>query len=183
MVGYQYTMNGYKKRKLSNLSAEEKVDVMYDIKIKKDYHENVCARYNINRESIKSLMKSIKKDPNYLRNAAESEASQKMKSQIISQQVDDMIKKNFPINSIKELQDDIKDNTGENIKTKEIKRYFKENKWLKFKKIKKIPLHANSLRNQNMRQQFAIKMLELLTEGKRILTIDESWFGESNYSR
>ena len=46
-----------------------------------------------------------------------------------------------------------------------------------------MPPHANSLRNQYMRQQFAIKMLQLLADGKRILACDETWFGETNYSR
>ena len=48
-------------------------------------------------------------------------------------------------------------------------------------KVKKIPLHANSLRNLHMRQKFGLKMLSLLFEGKKILAIDESWFGETNY--
>ena len=54
---------------------------------------------------------------------------------------------------------------------------------LKFKKVKRIPQNANSLRNQHMRQQFAIKMLQLLSEDKRILAVDETWFGETNYNR
>ena len=46
---------------------EEKLDIVDDVLVKKDYHENVCARYDIGRESIKSLLKKIKKDPQYLR--------------------------------------------------------------------------------------------------------------------
>ena len=34
-----------------------------------------------------------------------------------------------------------------------------------------------------MRQQFSLKMLELMQDGKRILAVDETWFGESNYRR
>ena len=34
-----------------------------------------------------------------------------------------------------------------------------------------------------MRQQFSLKMLDLLVNGKRILAVDESWFGETNYQR
>ena len=64
-----------------------------------------------------------------------------------------------------------------------IKQVFKAEKGLKFKKAKKIPQHANSIRNQHMRQQFSLKMLELMMEGKRLLAVDETWFGESNYRR
>ena len=61
--------------------------------------------------------------------------------------------------------------------------YLKNNAHLKFKKSKKVPAHANSLRNQFMRQQFAVKMLQLLVDGKIILACDETWFGETNYQR
>ena len=64
-----------------------------------------------------------------------------------------------------------------------IKQTIKASRAMKFTKIKKIPQHANSLRNQFMRQQFAVKMLDMLVKGKRILAVDETWFGETNYSR
>ena len=56
---YQYTMQGYKKRKLKDLTMEEKLEVVQDIFVNKDYHENICARYSINRETIKTLMKNL----------------------------------------------------------------------------------------------------------------------------
>ena len=54
---------------------------------------------------------------------------------------------------------------------------------LKYKKIKKIPFHGNSEKNLVLRQQFAMKLLELLQEGKRILNIDESWLTGTNFKR
>ena len=52
---------------------------------------------------------------------------------------------------------------------------------VKYKNVNKVPKHANSVRNLYMRQQFAKKMLGLLVDGKRILAVDETWFGETNY--
>ena len=34
-----------------------------------------------------------------------------------------------------------------------------------------------------MRQQFAIKMIDLLVNRKRIIAIDETWLGETNFER
>ena len=34
-----------------------------------------------------------------------------------------------------------------------------------------------------MRQQFGKKMLDLLSAGKRILNVDETWIGQTNYTR
>ena len=48
---------------------------------------------------------------------------------------------------------------------------------LQLKKTKKVPNKANSVRNRYMRQQFGMKMLDLLGENMRILNIDETWIG------
>ena len=64
---YVCNIRGYKRRKLAELEMEEKLEIVDDILVKKDYHENICARYNIGRESIKSLFKNLKNDPSYLR--------------------------------------------------------------------------------------------------------------------
>ena len=44
-------------------------------------------------------------------------------------------------------------------------------------------MKANSIRNLNMRQKCARLMIDTLHEGKRILNIDETWVGQTNYSR
>ena len=58
---------GSKMRKLRDLSLEQKLDIVDDVFIKQEYHENICARYNISRESIKSILRNMKKDHSYLR--------------------------------------------------------------------------------------------------------------------
>ena len=94
-----------------------------------------------------------------------------------------MVGKNETIRSLDDIKEDIEDDCGLKVSTKIIAKTIKSNKILKFRKVKKVPPHANSLRNQYMRQQFALKLLDLLKDGKRILAIDETWFGETNYHR
>ena len=67
MPEYQYQIGKNKKRKLTDLSIEEKLEIYDDLKVKKDYHENISARYGIGRESIRTLLKGLQKDPLYLR--------------------------------------------------------------------------------------------------------------------
>jgi hypothetical protein len=54
---------------------------------------------------------------------------------------------------------------------------------LRFKRIKKIPFRGYSEKNLVLRQQFAMKLLELLESGKRLLNIDESWMTSTNFKR
>ena len=70
-----------------------------------------------------------------------------------------------------------------NVKDHEIRKVFRRRLGLKFKKIKKVPFHGNSEKNLVLRQQFAMKLLELLENGKRVLNIDESWLSSTNFKR
>ena len=59
----------------------------------------------------------------------------------------------------------------------------KKELYMSYKKIKPISAHANSEQNLVCRQQFALKLIELLVEGKTILNIDETWIGMADFRR
>ena len=46
---------------------------------------------------------------------------------------------------------------------------------LKFKKTRIVNSRANLLTSRFQRQQFAMRLISLMVEGKRIINIDESW--------
>ena len=54
---------------------------------------------------------------------------------------------------------------------------------MRFKKLVPISIHGNSAKNLVLRQQFAIHMIRLLQEGKRVLNLDESWIGMGDFRR
>ena len=54
---------------------------------------------------------------------------------------------------------------------------------LGYKKVSSIPVQANSERCLVLRQQYALKMIELLSTGKEILNIDESWINQTEFHR
>lgn len=54
---------------------------------------------------------------------------------------------------------------------------------MKFKKLVHITMNTNSDRNLVLRQQFALKYIELLISGRTILNIDETWCGMSDMRR
>ena len=46
---------------------------------------------------------------------------------------------------------------------------------LRYRKIRRHPIQANSERCLVQRQQYALGMLDVLASGKRVLNVDESW--------
>lgn len=54
---------------------------------------------------------------------------------------------------------------------------------MRYRKINPISLHTNSNKNLVMRQQFALQLLEVLQQGKVVLTCDETWISQSDFRR
>ena len=71
------------------------------------------------------------------------------------------------------------------IDTKEwvVRDIMKKEMGMSFKKVKAVSTHANSIPNRVCRQQFALKFIELLQEGKTILNSDETWVGMVDFRR
>ena len=66
---------------------------------------------------------------------------------------------------------------------KQVRTIMKDDMGLGYRIARKVPVQSNSTRCLVMRQQYAMKMLELLQEGKRVLNIDQSWLNETNFTR
>ena len=54
---------------------------------------------------------------------------------------------------------------------------------MRYKKVVAVALHANSEKNQILRQCFANELVNLLSQGKRIINVDESWLGMTDFRR
>lgn len=72
--------------------------------------------------------------------------------------------------------------TTKKVKASLVNKVMKKDLGMKFRKVQKVPLHLNSDRNIILRQQWAIKYLELVNN-YTFLNIDESWLSESNFLR
>ena len=54
---------------------------------------------------------------------------------------------------------------------------------MRFKKVVHVSIHANSDKNLVLRQQFALKYIELLVSGFTIIDVDETWLGMADFRR
>ena len=54
---------------------------------------------------------------------------------------------------------------------------------MSYRKVKGVAPHANSEKNLVLRQQFAIELAALIGKGKRILNVDETWLGMTDFRR
>ena len=63
---------------------------------------------------------------------------------------------------------------------KEVREVLKHDLYMGYRKITKVAIHTNLPRNLILRQQFALKHIELLRKGRVLLAMDETWLGMSD---
>lgn len=75
------------------------------------------------------------------------------------------------------------DDLGVDAQEPEIRSVMREDLGMRYRKIVPISIHGNSEKNLVLRQQFAIKLIGLMVEGKRLLNIDQTWLGMMDFRR
>ena len=63
-----------------------------------------------------------------------------------------------------------------------IRRVMRNDEGMRFRKVKVGPKNINSEKCLVLRQQYALTLLKLLAEGKRVINLDETWLNFSTYA-
>ncbi|MEC8877566.1 MAG: hypothetical protein VX554_00120, partial [Candidatus Thermoplasmatota archaeon] len=65
----------------------------------------------------------------------------------------------------------------------EVRHVLKKELRLHFRRVRRVPIQANSERCLVLRQSYSLEMLKLLAGKKRVLNVDESLISETEYGR
>ena len=90
---------------------------------------------------------------------------------------------NVFIDSVKSVRKVLKDGMDICAKEHQIKQVMREVLKMRYRKLIPISIHGNSQKNLVLRQQFGMKMIQLMLAGKTLLNVDESWLGMTDFRR
>ena len=99
LMNYQYQMQGYKKRKFCETTTEEKIGIVDAILVQKEYHQDVAIRFNVSGETVKNLVKNMKKDSRYLQKLHQKDLSLKIKEELVIGSAEKLLKRDNCIKS------------------------------------------------------------------------------------
>ena len=97
--------------------------------------------------------------------------------------IKNMITSNVTIDSAGQVTEKLNRKLPNLYKRHQVRRIMKEDMGMRYRRIQVVSLHTNSEKNRILRQRFAIELVNLLNQGKRIINVDESWFNMSDYRR
>ena len=87
------------------------------------------------------------------------------------------------LHSANQITKKVNQNFKINVNDQQVREACKRKLDMSYRQVKKIPIQANTQRCLVLRQQYALKMLVLLSQKKRIINVDESWLNESTFYR
>ena len=87
------------------------------------------------------------------------------------------------IDSAAHVQKELEKVGGKKAKSHVVQSVLRKDLGMRYKKVKAVSWTANSHRNLILRQQFALKFLEIDMEKKVVLNCDETWIGMSDWRR
>jgi hypothetical protein len=101
----------------------------------------------------------------------------------IKTQLLERLEKHEVIDSVKSITAEINASSNTRFTETAVKHVMKRQLGMTFKKIKDISTNENSVRSLILRQQFAIKFIELAMRKKRIINIDQTWLGMEDFRK
>ena len=121
--------------------------------------------------------------PGFLDELHQKKDSKEQEIQSVASITQDMLGGHNLILSSNDILRKLRKEGGADVKLHRLRKILNQDLGLQYKKIKKVPLHANSSRSLILRQKFARSLLENAQKGSRILNVDETWIGESDFRR
>ena len=81
------------------------------------------------------------------------------------------------------VRDEVEKKYDNELKVYKVRAELRKNMKWGYRKVRKVPQQGNSQRCLVFRQQFALTMLDLLDKKKRVISLDETWLNETNFTR
>jgi hypothetical protein len=150
--------------------------------VQQEFQRAVATEFRATPGAISNVVRRAQKDPGIFERLR-LEAEEKLDVRAAVQRtVPLMHASNMVIESAAQIVQYVHQLTGTKVDRRLVLAVLKEDVGAKFRRIQKVPLHLNTVRNLILRQQWAIKYMELVRQ-KTWLNIDESWLSESNFLR
>ena len=154
---------------------------MYKVLVLKELQKDVARAHRVDAVTVSQLVSKTKKNKKFISELLGNKEERENLSGSIGHIIEEMSRANTFIDSVAFVQKKLKEEHHIEAKEWVIKGVMKKDLDMKYKKVKPISIHANSPKNLVCWQQFALKFVELLLQGKRILNIDETWLGMSDF--
>jgi len=143
----------------------------------------VARKYRVSRYLVSKLVCLAQREPEKLRERKEAEKARFCKIALIKDTTNNLLDRSVAVTSCKQIQEKVAEDYSIPVGSKLVTYVMTKEMNLVYRQVKKVAPQANSQRCLVLRQQYAISLMALLAQGKRIINVDETWLNETNFQR
>ena len=170
-----------RSRRHQPMTTFEKVEIVHQVLIGKMKLVDVAQEHRVSVPLVSRLTCKVKKNPEHLRELISQRDAREARLNVIKKKVVKLNETDHFIDSVASVKKMLEEEEKTEYKERDIKLVMKKELKMSYRKVKMVPSGVNSEKSLVLRQQYALKMLELLASGKVILNVDESWCGMTDF--
>ena len=172
-----------KRHKSRRINLTELVDIVHRNLVKHEHQKDLAREYYVVPSTVCQLVKKVQKSPKLL---AELLAKYEEKEQLrkaTSDGIADLLNKHECLTSVHGVASRLIENSGSIVKPRFVRMVMREDLHMSYRPIRQLTMQQNSDWNRLLRQQWALRFLELDPAKKVILNVDETWLDSLDYRR
>ena len=156
---------------------------MHRVLIGKESQTDLAKEYRVSLQLIHTLISTLKKKKEFIGDMIDEAEKRELLRHEFSEFVDDWYLSGREIVNAERIVNEFRKETLKTIKVEDAKMVMRDFLEMGYSKINKVPMTANSEVNLILRQRAAIEFLHLYQKRTRMIVIDETWIGETNFRR
>lgn len=137
-----------------------------------EYYADVAQRYQVTQSMISRLAKAVRQEPCFFDKLIQKEKEKAAEKSLIAEKISEYQEEKQVISSVNSVAKHLKKHHEIDKKPWVLAQIMKEELGMRYRKIKMVTVNTNSERNLVLRQQFALELIRLLVQGKRVVNID-----------
>jgi hypothetical protein len=161
----------------------ERVRIVHSCLVEKKSLKEVAEQERTKYLTVQQLVKKTTVNPSFLSELREKEERKEQARDYIETLVKKALQNKSPIIKVEAVSELLGKKFDGVLNKENVRLHMKKVLGLRYRKIRRQPIQTNSERCLVQRQQYALRMLDTLSSGKRVLNVDESWLSETEYSR
>ena len=172
-----------RRRRRGSLTLADKVDICHKVLVQFQHWKEVAKEHRVSLAVVSVLIKKAKKNPSFCEALHEKEVTKVLQRAQAADVIKGMISTDTFIDSAAQVQAELKSKAGLEYNQRQVQVMLRRDLGMSYKKVKGVAPHANSEKNRVLRQRFALELVTLLEKVKRILNVDETWLGMTDFRR
>lgn len=172
-----------KRRPLRLLSVHEQAKIIHACT--KDFarQQDVAAQYRVSPALVGRLVRQQRKDPFILSKKLGRQHRQQILVEAVELVVAEMMRTREAIENAETVRARVRTSHGLDVSVALARDVMKRQLRMSYRMAKKVPRQGNTERCLVLRQQYALTILPLLEQRRRVINVDETWLNDTTFYR